>query len=327
MQQLIGLVPFPPAILLLAYILDLVLGDPEKLPHPVRWIGRAIVFFEGLIRRSTGTPFKERLGGVILAAVIAGGTYAVSFFMLYLSYEISFVLFYIVSTYMVWTSLSIKSLKTEAMGVVKALGDGGLPAARKRLSRIVGRDTGELDEQGVLRATVETVAENTSDGIIAPLFFLALGGPALMMAYKAINTLDSMVGYKNTRYRDLGWCSARLDDIANFIPARLSGALIACAAFILGYNWKRSLSILKRDGDKHASPNSGMPEAAVAGALGLRLGGPSFYNGVLSDKPFIGEKASELSAVCVLNVIRLMEASALMMAALTFFFRLALIFL
>lgn len=312
----------PPAAIAAAYVLDLVIGDPERLPHPVRWIGGLIRSLETALRRPGQSPALERFLGAVLAVTVAGLTFGTSFSLLYFSRKYSTALYYAVSVYIVWTCLSIKCLKTEARMVLKALQDSGLEGARSRLSRIVGRDTKSLSREGVLKAVVETVSENTSDGIIAPLFYLAIGGPALMMAYKAVNTLDSMVGYKSEKYIDFGRSSARLDDAANYIPARLTSLLIICTSFILGYNWMRSFKVLRRDGRNHPSPNSGLPEAAVAGALGLRLGGPMRYGGVLHDKPYIGDNASQAGPEAVVSTIRIMEISALLMVGITLAVRL-----
>lgn len=301
------------AVLVLAYILDLVFGDPERFPHPVRWIGSFIAVFEKALRRFAKASFGQRACGVMLTAVTVVLVYGVTALLLYAAESISAYLYFASAVFAVWASLSIKSLQTEASAVARALKENGLGAARKRLKRIVGRDTQRLSEEAVLRASAETVAENTSDGAVAPLFYFMLGGPALMMAYKAVNTLDSMVGYKNERYRYLGWASARLDDAANFIPARLTAALMVCASFILRYNWKGSLSTVLCDGKKHASPNSGMPEAAVAGALGVRMGGPSTYNGVVCEKPFIGRGEGGFSFETVESAIRIMRLTAFLM--------------
>lgn len=317
--------PFSPFVLILAYILDLAIGDPERLPHPVRWIGASITALEGLVRRFVRTPGGLRLGGVALVAIVVGLTYALSLIAIHASYGVSPILSHIISLVIVWWCLSVKSLKTEARKVVAAFKSEGIEAARASLSRIVGRDTASLSKDGVMRATVETVAENTSDGIVAPLFYLAIGGPALMLAYKAVNTVDSMIGYKNERYKDLGWFGARLDDVANYIPARLTGLLVFAASFILGYNWMGSLRILLRDGSNHPSPNSGRPEAAVAGALGIKLGGGSYYGGVFSHKPSIGDMDTSPDEGSVNRAIRLMEVSALLMTALAFASRAAII--
>lgn len=324
--KILNIVPFSPAALLLGYVLDIIIGDPEKLPHPVRWIGRLISTLEGLLRKKQSSQGRDKASGVLLAVLTVSIVYGVSLLMLYISYELSPYFCFVVSGLFVWTGLSIKSLADEAEGVLKALQTGGIAAARSRLSRIVGRDTQNLSEGEVLRATVETVSENTSDGIIAPLFYLAIGGPALMMAYKAVNTLDSMVGYKNERYKDFGWFSARLDDAANFVPARLSGLLAVTSSFILGYNWKGSARIMRRDGGKHPSPNSGVSEAAFAGALGLQLGGSSSYGGVVSAKPQIGDAVRPLDSSSVLNSISIMRVSAFLMLISALAARIAAIF-
>lgn len=319
MPDLILLTPqFSPFVLILAYILDIIIGDPESLPHPVRWIGSFIIALEGVIRRLASTPGALRLGGVVLVVIVVGLSYSIALAVLDASYGVSPVLSHIISLVIVWWCLSIKSLKIEALKVVAAFKTSGIEAARASLSRIVGRDTATLSKDGVMRATIETVAENTSDGIVAPLFYLAMGGPALMLAYKAVNTVDSMIGYKNERYKDLGWFGARLDDAANYIPSRLSALLVVSASFILGYNWMGSLKVFLRDGGNHPSPNSGRPEAAVAGALGLKLGGGSYYGGVFILKPSIGDSITLPDEGAVIRAVRLMEASALIMAALAF---------
>jgi len=323
MLKLLNLVPFSPLALLLAYALDLILGDPERLAHPVRWMGSGVTLAEKALRRGFLTPAKEKAAGALMALLVTGAVWGAGTLALYYSYRYSFGLFFFLSVWMVWTSLSIKSLKSEAEMVLKALSAEGIVAARARLSRIVGRDTEKLTEQEVLKATVETVAENTGDGVVAPLFYLALGGPALMLAYKAVNTMDSMVGYKNERYKHFGWFAARLDDAANYLPARLSAALIVTSAFILGYNWTVSLKTVVADGRKHPSPNSGYPEAAVAGALGVALGGPSTYAGVKSEKPFIGVAGSTpFEPSTVVNTVRLMWMSGAIMVFLAFIARL-----
>lgn len=309
--ELLNLVPFSPAALVLGYILDLAIGDPERLPHPIRWIGSLISALEKKLRKSM--PGAERAAGVLLVLFTVGSVYGLTLLALFVSYELSPYLCFAVSALFVWAGLSVKSLGDEARGVLKALETGGIEAGRKRLSRIVGRDTAGLDRKEVLRAAVETVSENTSDGVVAPLFYLAIGGPALMMAYKAINTLDSMVGYKNAKYRDFGWFAARVDDAANYLPARIAGALAVSASFILGYNWKGSARIMLRDGGNHPSPNSGVIEAAFAGSLGLRFGGSSSYGGVESAKPFIGDAVKPFEDSSVASSIRLMWTTAFLM--------------
>lgn len=325
MSHLLNPIPFPPVILILAFALDLAIGDPERLPHPVRWIGRLIAFLEGVIRRFTSTPAQERLGGCVLAVATVAAAYAGALILLYFAYRYSQPLFHLLSIYIVWTSIAARSLKKEADGVMSALKERGIAEARSRLSRIVGRDTEDLSEEEVMRAVVETVSENTSDGVVAPLFFLAIGGPPLMLAYKAVNTLDSMVGYRNPRYIDFGRFPARLDDAANFIPARLSSLFIVLASMILGYNWRDAYRISRRDGRKHPSPNSGLPEAAVAGALGIRLGGQARYGGRISEKPRIGDRLRAIDARAVSASVNIMYATAFLSVLLAFLSRAAII--
>lgn len=317
MTGILNAVQFPSALIILAYLLDLSVGDPERLPHPVRWIGRLISVLESALRRPAGAPRIVRLRGIALAVLTVSIVYGAALFSLWIARQYSTPLFYLLCVYIIWTSMAIKSLKGEAMAVVRALGEKGLPEARAALSRIVGRDTSGLTEEEVLKAAVETVAENTSDGIVAPLFYLAIGGPALMIAYKAVNTLDSMVGYKNERYIDFGRFSARLDDAVNYLPARLTALLMVCASFILRYNWRKAVEVVLRDGRKHGSPNAGLPEAAVAGSLGLKLGGGASYGGVWLEKPSIGDAVSVFGPGSVASSVRIMQASALMMVMLT----------
>ncbi|MBE7414603.1 MAG: cobalamin biosynthesis protein CobD [Deltaproteobacteria bacterium] len=314
LEGVLDIVPLSAFAFLTALFLDLLIGDPERAPHPVRWIGRLAAFLEAPIRKALPKSAGwERLGGALLWVLVVGGAYAATALVLHYASLHSTALSFALSVFFIWAGLSMKTLGDEALAVARALGHG-LDEGRRRLCRIVGRDTGNLKEEEVLKAAVETVAENASDGVIAPLFFLVLGGPALMMAYKAVNTLDSMVGYRNERYRHFGWFSARMDDAANFMPARLSGALIVTASFILGYNWMKSAAMLARDGRNHPSPNSGVPEAAMAGALGVRLGGGSFYGGVFSGKPWIGDPVNGLEAGTVLSSVRIMRAAGLVMA-------------
>ena len=318
MIRTLAIAQFPVAVVLLGYLLDIALGDPEGLPHPVRWIGRLISGLEAGFRKVAATPALERFFGVLLAVITVSAAWAAAFFAMELARRYSTPVYYLVCTYIVWTSLAVTSLKEEAAAVALAASTRGLGAARAALSRIVGRDTASLDEEGVMRAVVETVSENTSDGVVAPFFYLAIGGPPLMLAYKAVNTLDSMVGYKNERYKDFGWFSARLDDAANYIPARLTALLIIFASFILRYNWRQSMVVLLRDGRAHPSPNAGLPEAAAAGSLGVCLGGGSSYNGVFKEKPAIGDGPGAVAPgpSTVAASIMIMQVTALLMAAL-----------
>jgi adenosylcobinamide-phosphate synthase len=204
----------------------------------------------------------------------------------------------------------------KAQGVYRALQQNEIQTARTELSKIVGRDTASLDEEGITKAAVESVAESTADGIVAPLFYLIIGGPVLALGYKAVNTLDSMVGHKDEKYIDFGWCAARLDDIANYVPARLSGLAIACASWGIGNGFASSFSMMWRDGRKHASPNSGMPEAAMAGALGVKLGGPSTYAGEVIEKPYIGDSVRQLVPPMITEALTISFISSLLMVVL-----------
>ncbi|WP_224959972.1 adenosylcobinamide-phosphate synthase CbiB [Geomonas subterranea] len=301
------------AIVICAVLLDLVLGDPRALPHPVVGIGELISALEGPLRRRIP---NLRVAGVVLLIVTVGVCYALAASLIYAAYLLAPAAGFIASLYLAWVSLAARSLHEESAKVVRALRSGDLPAARLALSYIVGRETAELDEPEIIRGAVETVAENTGDGVIAPLFYLVLGGPALAIAYKAVNTLDSMVGYKNERYLEFGWASARFDDLANYLPARLTGLLMVLAAPMCGLNGGGAWRILRRDGRNHSSPNSGFPEAAAAGALGVRLGGANRYFGKVVEKPTIGDPLLPLSQASYDGVVRLMYGSeALLVAA------------
>ena len=299
-----------PLTIFFAYLLDLMFGDPRWLPHPIRWIGRYISFLEDKIRIFADTPLSEKVGGVFLFIIVVGTVFGATWFILYLAYQLSAISYQLSAVFIAYVSLSIKSLKDEALSVTSAVENISIVEARKRLKNIVGRDTGNLSKDEIYRAVTETVAENTSDGIIAPLFYLALGGPALALVYKAVNTLDSMVGYKNEKYKNLGWFSARMDDIVNFIPARITAILMVFASFILRFNWRDSLKIIWRDAKKHPSPNAGFPEAAVAGALGLQLGGTNYYFGAPHHRPLIGDREKEFTIESVKNTVKIMHLTA-----------------
>lgn len=264
--------------LLAGVALDLAIGDPRWLPHPVRGIGWLARVCERMLR-VTGMPL--RISGSLFWLMVAGS------FTLFVWATVR--LNHWFSIYWIYSLLAGRDLDVEAGRVVHALERNDPGGAREQLSWIVGRDTATLEEPEIVRATVETVAENLNDGVIAPLFYLAIGGPAGMAAYKAINTLDSTVGYKNERYGEFGWASARIDDLANFIPARVTAVLIWIAALLPGFDARRAFRMTLRDGGNQPSPNSGYPEAAVAGALGVKLGGLNYYGGVPSLKAGLGD--------------------------------------
>jgi adenosylcobinamide-phosphate synthase len=312
------------SVVIAAVILDLAFGDPRWLPHPVQCMGWFIRRIESILRYFAQTPKTERFAGVVLAAVIVALVYFSSRCLLLVTIRMSSSAGFLFAAFLASTAIAARGLGDAAHAVLRPLDAGSLEQARAELSLIVGRDTAGLDEQGITRAAIETVAENTSDGVVAPLLFLAIGGPALALAYKAVNTLDSMVGYKNERYLNFGWAAARLDDAANYIPARITAVLICLCANVrsilkfairnLKSEMIRPWRIMLRDGRNHPSPNSGYPEAAMAGSLGIRLGGPSAYAGVLSDKPFIGEASASLDKKDIEKAVRFMYCTTLFAA-------------
>ena len=291
--------------ILIAILLDQLLGDPRWLPHPVRLMGAACLRGERLTR----AVLPPRMAGICTVAVILGLTGLSVWSLITVATVIHPWLGTAASILLLYTTIAPRDLVRHSTEVHAALRNGDLPEARQRVSMIVGRDTANLDEAGVARAAVESVAESMVDGVTAPLFFALLGGPLAAMLYKAINTMDSMFGYKNERYLDFGWAAARLDDLANFVPARLTSLMIPAAAFPLRLDPKRSLLILLRDRFAHASPNSGHSEAAVAGALGVQLGGPNSYFGTVVEKPAIGDATRPLEAQDILRANRLMLLS------------------
>ena len=297
--------------LILGFLIDLLLGDPRWLYHPVRIIGNGISLLEKILRRMfPKTPGGEKTAGFFLVLLICIGSGGVPFLLLYLAYHIHTVLGIALETFMCYQMLAVKSLKAESMRVYEALKKPDLPGARTAVSMIVGRDTRSLSAAGVTKAAVETIAENTSDGIIAPLFYMAIGGPALMFLYKGINTMDSMVGYKNEKYLHFGRYAAKLDDIANYIPARISAWLMILASFFAGFDWKNAKKIFLRDRYNHASPNSAQTEAVMAGALDIQLAGNDFYFGKLYEKPTIGDAVREVETEDIKRANRLLYASA-----------------
>ncbi len=295
-----------------AYVLDIAIGDPQWAYHPVRLIGRSIEGMESLLRR---LPVPERMGGMLLTTLIVTGTYLVTCAVVFAAAKGCFLGEILAGTVIVYFAISVKGLADEAKKVMKFLNKNDLIHARQTLSRIVGRDTGHLTEEQIVRACVETVAEGSVDGIVSPLFYFFTGGPAAAMAYKAVNTLDSMVGYKNEKYIRFGWASARLDDIANYIPARMCAVLIPLASFLCGCGFTRSLRTAFRDGRRHESPNSGIPEAAMAGALGVQLGGPSAYQGEIVEKPFMGDAQNPLTRESIDVAVRIMYVTSVLFLA------------
>lgn len=299
-----------------AWLLDLIIGDPPRWPHPVRWMGHLITVTQRVVRRYCRSDRALRIGGGLMWLAVVGLTWGVSWGVLTLAESIHPWLGWVIEVWMIFTLLAGRCLATSARDVERPLREGDLAQSREKLSWIVGRDTSQLQPEQINRAVVETVAENTVDGIIAPLFFLLIGGVPLAMAYKAVNTLDSMVGYKHEKYRAIGMVSARLDDVANLIPARLSWLLLSMAAFLCRNDGPGAVRIGWRDRYNHSSPNCGWPEASVAGALGIRLGGPNNYFGQRVEKPWIGDDVRDISVDDIPRTIRLMWVASTLALAL-----------
>ena len=299
--------------LCIGFCIDLIVGDPHGFPHPVVVIGRLISLLERLFRRLLPkTKGGEIAAGAciwVLTVLISAGLPAA---LLYGAQKLSVWLRLALESVMCWQILATKSLRDESMKVFSALRGGTLDEARQAVSMIVGRDTAQLDEKGVARAAVETVAENTSDGVIAPLLFLALGGAPLGFFYKAVNTMDSMLGYVEMPYKNIGLIPAKLDDVFNFIPARLSAFLMLAAGALLRLDVKNGWHIFRRDRYRHASPNSAQTESVCAGLLGLRLAGDAWYHGVLHRKAFIGDAVREIETDDIPRACRLMTVTALL---------------
>ena len=295
------------------FVLDMIFGDPVWLYHPVRMIGHLISGVEKIIRSlfpsgKTG----EQIGGGLLVVIVVAVSMTVPGGILYLAYHISFYLGLAVESFMCYQILATKSLKVESDRVYIALKDKGLEAGRKAVSMIVGRDTQNLTEEGVTKAAVETVAENTSDGVIAPLFYMLIGGAVLGFTYKAINTMDSMVGYKNDKYQWFGTAAAKLDDVVNFIPARVSAVLMILAAYLTGMDGKNAACIFRRDRFNHKSPNSAQTEAVMAGALDVQLAGDAWYFGKLHKKPTIGDPVREMELLDIRRSHKLLYGTAML---------------
>ena len=300
-------------------MLDLLIGDPHFIPHPVRLIGSLISFLDKRLNSDVRYNSSENEAnltkykrGVLLAFTVIFATFAVSVIILVAAYSINLYAGVIAEAVMTWQILATKCLRVESMRVYDALRTDGVEAGRRAVSMIVGRDTSVLDEAGVTRAAVETVAENTSDGVIAPMLYTAIGGPVLGFVYKAVNTMDSMLGYKNDKYMYFGRFAARLDDVVNFIPARISAYLMIGAAFIGGrqFDGRNAYRIFKRDRFNHASPNSAQTESVCAGALRVQLAGDAVYFGKLVKKKYIGDGLREIEYEDIKRANRLMYITA-----------------
>lgn len=295
-------------IVLAAVLLDIIIGDPRWMPHPVRAMGWVVTRGESLVRSFCQSAAGLKWGGIVLVIAVVGGSYIFFWGLIKAAYEINPILGLLLSIFVVSQSLAINSLYRHARDVQRPLKAGNLGEARQALAMIVGRDTNNLNEIDLVRGTVETIAENTVDGITSPLFYALLGGPPLAMAYKAVNTLDSMIGYKNYKYRDLGWAAARLDDLANYLPARITALFYILAAPFTPGKLGGVLGAMWRDSSRHPSPNSGIPEAAVAGALQVQLGGSNYYGGIFLPRPLIGRPGRNLESRHISQSLGIMAA-------------------
>ena len=307
-------------LLVLAFLFDAVLGEPRWLPHPVRMMGIIIARGERWLRQGASSPARDFWGGCGLALGVVLSTYFSTKWILGTLVKMSWWLGQAVTVLLGSLCLARQSLHEHAQAVLRPLGNGELEQARTMLARIVSRDTVDLPEAAIVRGAVESVAENSSDGVIAPLLYLALGGVPLALAYKAVNTLDSMLGYRVGRYEYIGKAAARLDDLANFVPARLTALVLIGAAWILNrgdnsYDGRNAWRITWRESRKHSSPNAGYPEAAVAGALGIQLGGPGHYFGKLVEKPTLGYAFQTLAPEHITRSLRLLDLASVLTLA------------
>ncbi len=289
-----------------AIFIDLLIGDPDYLTHPVVYIGRLIERLEQLLYPLSSTPGVRFIAGSITTLIVVGLSYGVAYLAIKASFHINYWLGILVSTWIFSTTIATTSLKKAALAIYTPLMERDLSRARHYLSHVVGRDTQDLEESEIARGAIETVAENTVDGIIAPLFYGLLGGPALAMAYKAVNTLDSMIGYKNEKYLHYGRFAARLDDVANYIPARITGLCLIVSSMLLRLSWQQGLSSWRKYAHLHPSPNGGIPESVVAGVLGIRLGGLNSYFGQPQFRAYMGESGKDIEAQHIKATVTLM---------------------
>lgn len=295
------------------FVLDAIFGDPAWLPHPVVLMGKAIIALEKRLRAQfPQTPQGELCGGAVLAAILPVGTFLITALVCRLAAALHPLAGLAVQMFWCAQALAARGLVQESRNVYKELQKQDLPAARKAVARIVGRDTQNLTAEGVTKAAVETVAENASDGVIAPLLYMLLGGAPLALTYKAVNTMDSMVGYKNEQYLNFGRAAAKLDDAANYLPSRIAALLWIAAAALTGNDAKGAWRIWRRDRRNHASPNSAQTESACAGALGVQLAGPATYFGEYYDKPTIGDAARAIEPKDILRANRMMRVASVL---------------
>lgn len=298
--------------IVIGIILDFIFGDPYWLPHPIRLIGNMISFLDSKLRDNEKSQRSQFINGVLLVFIVVTVSTMVPAIILYLVFKVNIILGILVESIMCYQLIATKCLKVESMKVYKALKNKNLTEARKAVSMIVGRDTKNLDEIGITKAAVETVAENTSDGSIAPLFYIALGGPILGFFYKSVNTMDSMIGYKNEKYLYFGRCAAKLDDFVNYIPARLSAIFMILSSLVLKYDFKNAIKVYTRDKRKHSSPNAAHTEAVCAGALNIMLCGDAFYFGKIVKKDKIGDDVRPVEIEDIIRVNHLLYGTVIL---------------
>lgn len=306
-------------ILIMAFILDLLISDPSWIPHPVVIIGNTISFLEKNLRKPKNSPQLQKIKGGILVLIILGLSFLSSKLLINFAGELNYYFAYLFKLLFLSLCLALKGLIKAGKEVYAALAAENLDLARSRVNMIVGRDCSQNSEEEVIRAVLETLAENTSDGILAPAFYYLIGGVPLALTYKAVNTMDSMLAYKNDKYLHFGYVAAKTDDFFNYIPARLTAFVMTIAAFLLQYDFKAAFSFIFRDAAKHPSPNAGYPESAAAGALGLRFGGYNYYHGQKSFRAYIGEAKNEFKKNDILRLNKLIYLTTflfLLMAAL-----------
>lgn len=305
MMESYGLLIVLPA----AFLLDLILGDPLFLPHPIRWMGKAIELLEPSFRKISK---NLSVSGTLFALFLISSAFAITFIIVVIAGKLHPVLGIVIEIILIYWCISVRSLKQSAMEVGRSLIDNRIDEAKAKVSLIVGRDVEKLTGNGIVKATIETVAENLVDGVISPLFFAVIGGAPLAIAYKMVNTLDSMVGYKNEKYIHFGKAAARIDDISNFIPARLSVPIISLAAQILSRKGLNAFKTAVLEGKNHSSPNAGFPEASFAGAMGIKLGGPNYYHSKLVYKTYIGKLFGEADIKHIKKACDLMMLSSIL---------------
>lgn len=296
------------ASITIAYLIDMFIGDPPNWPHPVRWIGKMITFFEKRLNKGK----SKQLKGVGMLLFVLLSVYIIALVLVETGYGIHPIVGVLVESIIISTTIAQKSLKGAALEVYRPLSKGGLSEARTKLSYIVGRDTESLDEGEIARGTIETVAENTSDGVTAPMFWALLGGAPLAMVYRAANTCDSMVGHMNNRYIEFGWASAKWDDVMNWLPSRLTGMIMLLGQRPDSITYKKAWTILFRDAKKHPSPNSGWGEAAVAAILGIQLGGINYYQGIVSNRAKMGDPIQPIQADHIIQANHILSKTVLL---------------